>query len=193
MIAFLSQHDAGDQTVITNTLDKFLGPDAPYTLDFDETGTAYGSALGTEFHLNPKFIGDGNGRVNDANSDTLHMTTHTFAHEVNHLVNGDKVAQSAKYLNAEYRAFYVGFKAENGRDPTAAEVLDRVRFLLTASSGAYGEIAKALQAGNGESDQIVDFMKDLLGRDDVTAANAATLAPADPNAPATVPQGDLDN
>lgn len=192
MIAFISQHN-GDETLIANTLDKFLAADAPYTMDFDATGTSYGSALGDQFHLNRRYMPAGNDPVNVGNDDTLHMTTHTFAHEVNHLVNGDEVSQTFEYFNAEYRGFYAGFRAQHGRDPTVDEVLDRVRFLLTATDGAYGEIAQALQNGGTQSDQIVAFMGQLLGRNDVTAANAATLDPTNGNATATRPQGNLEN
>jgi hypothetical protein len=192
MVAFLSQHDAGDQTVIQNTLGKFLGPSAPYTLDFNQTGGAYGSALGTQFHLNRGYIADGNDKVDTSNDDTMHMSTHTFAHEVNHLVNGDRVRQTYDYFNAEYRGFFVGFKAQNGREPTRDEVLDRVRYLLTATDGAYDSIRRAL-ADPVEGPKIVEFMKGVLGRDDVTQANAATLAVRDGGHTAPRPTGNLDN
>lgn len=200
MVAFLSQYDAGDRTVIDNTLDQFLAEDAPYRFDFTQTGSAYGSAPGPEFKLNPRYMDDGNGPVDTSNDDTMHMTTHTFAHEVSHLVNDDEVAETFEYFEEEYRGFYVGFVAQHGREPTAAEVIDRVRHLLTSTSGAYDNIRQALEAGGEESDKIVAFMEDLLGRDDLTADNVIDIidemtAAADPrlDADAVVPSGDLDN
>ncbi len=200
MVAFLSRHDAGDRTVIDNTLNKFLAENAPYEFDFNRTGGAYGSAGGSEFHLNRRYMDDGNGPVDTSDDDTLHMTTHTFAHEVNHLVNGDKVAKTFEYFEEEYRGFYVGFVAQHGREPTAAEVIGRVRHLLTSTSGAYNNIRQALQNGGAESDEIVEFMKDLLGRDDVTKDNVIRLidemtAAGDTrlNAAAVRPSGNLDS
>src|SRR5262249_39694376 len=142
-IAFISQHP-GDRTTIDNTLERFLAPGANYRFDWNETGTPYGSALGRDFSFNRRYLPAGNHPVDTTNDDTVHMVTHTVAHEVNHLVNGDTVQRTADYFMAEYRAFYVGFRAEHGRDPTRAEVIDRVRGLLTATDGAYDSIRRAL-------------------------------------------------
>ncbi|HEY0682027.1 MAG TPA: hypothetical protein VGD45_06835 [Steroidobacter sp.] len=193
LVAFLSQYNGGDATVIANTLDKFLAADAPYTMDFEAPNGTFGTALDDEFHLFRGFVDAGNGPLDTTNDDTMHLVTHTFAHEVNHLVNGDTVSETFEYFNAEYRGFYVGFRAEHGRDPTVDEVLDRVRFMLTATDGAYENIAQALQNGGTESEQIIAFMERLLGRNDVTAANAATLDPTNGGALATRPQGNLTN
>ncbi len=187
MVAFLSQHSAGDQTVINNTLDKFLAPGAPYSFDWNRAGSAYGSASGTNFHFNRRYLPAGNNKVDTSNGDTLHMVTHTVAHEVNHLVNNDRVSSSYRYFMAEYRAFYVGFKAENGRAPTRNEVIDRVQYLLTSTSGAYDYIRRALADGT-EGPKIVAFMKKVLGRNNVTQANAGSLGVTHGNRAAPAPE-----
>lgn len=193
MIAYVSQH-AGDRTIIDNTLDRFLADDAPYTFDWGETGTPYGSAGSDTFHFNRAYLPAGNGPVDTTNANTLHMVTHTVAHEVNHLVNNDRVRESFDYFMEEYRAFYVGFRAQHGRDPTRAEVLNRVRGLLTANSGAYNSIRLAL-ADATEGPRFLPFLQQVLGRNDVTQANAGTLPVVNGGAPAPAPTdgGDMDN
>lgn len=200
VIAFISQHP-GDRTIIDNTLDRFLDDGASYSFDWSQSGTAYGSAGGDTFRFNRIYLPDGNDPVDTTNDDTFHMVTHTVAHEVNHLVNGDTVAQSFDYFMAEYRAFYVGFRAQNGRDPTRAEVLDRVRGLLTSTTGAYNSIRLAL-ADPVEGPRFIPFLEEVLGRvgtagtpDEVTQANAGSLPALDPNvtAPAPTDGGDMDN
>ncbi|MCK6551234.1 hypothetical protein L6R52_35695, partial [Myxococcota bacterium] len=191
VIAFISQHP-GDRTIIDNTLDRFLAPGAPYSFDWERRGTAYGSAGDSTFHFNRRYLDAGNGRIDTGNDDTLHMVTHTVAHEVNHLVNNDRVDETHDYFMGEYRAYFVGFRAQHGRDPTRAEMLGRVRHLLTATDGAYDSIRRAL-ADPTEGPRIVAFMQGLLGRADVTQANAATLPAHDPDHAAPRPTGDLDN
>lgn len=191
-IAFLSQYDGGDRTIIDNTLDRFLDPASTHQFDWTKTGTAYGSAGTRDFHFNRRYLRAGNDPIDRGNDDTLHMVTHTAPHEVNHIVNNDRVAQTAEYFQQEYRAYFVGFRAQHGRDPTRAEVLGRVRHLLTDTDGAYNNIRLAL-ADPVEGPKIVAFMQQLLGRTDVTQANAATLPAVDPDHAAPRPTGDLDN
>ena len=191
VVAFLSQHP-GDRTVIGNTLNRFLDSTAPYEFDWTKEGRAYGSAGTTKFHFNRKYLAADNNKVNTSDSGTLHMVTHTVAHEVNHLVNKDKVAKSFDYFMGEYRGFYVGFKAQHGRAPTRAEVINRVRHLLTAKTGAYSYIASALK-DPVEGPKIATFMQGVLGDPTVTAANAATAAVKNPGNTAPTPTGDLNN
>lgn len=87
----------------------------------------------------------------------------SVAHEVNHIVNNDSVAPTAEYFFEEYRAYYVGFVAENGRPPTRDEIVDRVRGLITATTGAYGRIGQAL-ADPTEGPIMVAFLQQVLGR-----------------------------
>jgi hypothetical protein len=185
-VAFLSQHDTGDRAIIDNTLNKFLAPGATYKFDFTAT-SGYGSATGkTDFHFNPAYVPDGNDKLDISNDDIFHTATHTFAHEVNHLVNDVPLDKTYDYFMDEYRAFYVGFKAQYGRDPTRAEVLERAQHLITATSGAYDNIRQAL-ADPVQGPKIVEFMKKVLGRNDVTQANAGTLAVRNSNDPAPAP------
>ena len=181
------QHQQGDQAVIDNTLDQFLTPDAPYRLDWEKDGTAYGSAGGDEFHFNRIYLQPGPGPVGSGDR-TQHMVTHTVAHEVNHLVNGDTVSASYEYFMAEYRAFYVGHLAQYGTPPTRGDVEGRVAYMLSATSGAYRHIANSLD-DPGEGDQIAAFAEDIVGRP-VTAADVATEISSgvtDPHVLAPVP------
>ena len=187
MIAFLSQYETGDQEIIDNTLDLFLAPGAPYRFDWDQDGTAYGSAGGDAFHFNRVYLDADPSPVSD-DRNTQHMVTHTVAHEVNHLVNGDRVAESFQYFMAEYRAYYVGHLAKYGTAPTRAEVEGRVTYLLTAESGAYRRIAAAL-TDPVEGPLIADYVEGIVGRP-VTAEDVATELSAgvsDPDVLAPLP------
>ncbi|MGI9615616.1 MAG: hypothetical protein ACR2QO_22075 [Acidimicrobiales bacterium] len=189
MIAFLSQHQTGDRVVIANTLDLFLDPHAPYGLDWDQDERAYGSAGGERFHLNRIYLDAGNEPVDrsvptDAVlNETERMVTHTVAHEVNHLVNGDRVTTTYEYFMGEYRALYVGQLARTGTAPTRAGVEDRVETLLTASRGAYARIADAVDDPI-EGPLIAAFVSDIIGRpvaagDLVTEIRAGVTDPSE--------------
>jgi len=186
-------------------------------------GRNYGEAEEKGLHLNPRFIQAGNGPLDTSNPDTIELAASTMPHEVNHMLNGDHPGRSFDYFMAEYRAHFVGFQAKYGRPPTVAEMGDTVRTLLSCPREicpAYSKIREALQAGDRapdaprfveqslgagrsetidmqalaqESGKLVDFTRRFLGRDDVTARNAATLAPARPSDPAPLPTGNVDN
>ncbi|MEM9563264.1 MAG: hypothetical protein AAGA93_11630 [Actinomycetota bacterium] len=202
MIGHLSSHHIGDRTVIDNTLDHFLAPDAPYRFDWDKDGTAYGSAGGGEFHLNRRYLDAGDDPVSrsipagiDAD-DTEHMVLHTVAHEVNHLVNDDRVDDSFEYFMAEYRAYWVGHVSQFGAPPTRGDVEGRVRYLLTASDGAYRHIASAVD-DPVEGPKIADFATGIVGRpvtasDLVVEIRAGVTDPDDP-APTPIPVDDGPN
>ncbi|MEM7273880.1 MAG: hypothetical protein AAF547_12420 [Actinomycetota bacterium] len=187
LIAYLSQH-GGDRTVIDNTLDSFLAPDAPYWFDWSTTGTAYGSAGGERFRLNPIYVDDGNAPLDDSGSRTAHLAGHTVAHEVNHLVNEDRVSATYAYFMAEYRAYYVGQLARYGTPPTRAEVIDRVEYMLTAERGAYRRIAEAVD-DPVEGPLIADFATGIVGRPvtEEDLVDEIMVGVTDPGAPAPVP------
>lgn len=192
-VAFLSQSKGGDRAIIDNTLNHYLADDATLQFDWNETnkhaaGTA--SADTATFHFNPRYVTAGNGPIdpNAGYQQAEYMATHVFAHETNHLLNGDKVEQSYRYFMAEYRAWHVGFKAQHERDPTQAEAAGRAQSLLRHGDiGAYDNIHEAL-SDPVEGPKIVDFMKKVLGRDDVTQDNAAMLPPKDPTKPGPAPE-----
>lgn len=173
IVAYLSQYDQGDQTIIGNSLDKFLDDDAPYAFGFNEHRPgAAGSANADSgiFNFNPNQVTADNGPLAAGETYAAEVV---LPHEVNHLVNGDKVSETYRYFNAEYRANYVDFMAEHGRPPTADEMLGVLHTLLT--NPLYTSLANALANGGQDSDDIVALISDVLGRDDVTADNAVQL------------------
>ena len=196
MIAFLSEHP-GDPAVIANTLELFLAPDAPYRFDWDREGRAYGSAGGDEFHFNRRYLDGGDDPVLGSvpsgrrQRDTVHMVTHTVAHEINHLVNGDRPTATYEYFMAEYRAFWVGHVAQHGSPPTRGEVRRRVEGFFTAGpDDAYHRIAQAVDDPI-EGPLIAAFATDILGRpvaaDDLATEIAAGVTDPDVLAPRPVP------
>ena len=190
VVAFLGAYTGGDRTIIDNTLDQFLAPGAAYQFDWNARSTVYGSALNNQMHFNRKFVAADNKKIKTGDYDQMHLVTHTFAHEVNHLVNGDRVAPTFDYFMEEYRAYWVGYRAEHGQDPTREEMAGRARVQLRQ----YPALGQAL-TDPVEGPQIVAFMRLVLGRNDVTAANIMNLAPRDSGriAPAPPAIDDLDN
>lgn len=178
-VAYLSQNDAGDMTIIDNTLDLFLADDAPYRFDFGET-SAYGSVPpepGDLFQMNRAYIGADNNPVdmsaNSTRSGELRVIGHTFVHEVNHMRNWDKsLSLNSSYgFHEEYRAFYVGSQAQHGRTPTVADVIDRVAGFVNVD-GSYDHLAALLDAKGADAQGIVDHLNTILGRSDLTVDNA---------------------
>ncbi|NLC62038.1 MAG: hypothetical protein GX761_12260 [Gammaproteobacteria bacterium] len=178
-VAFLAQHDDGDLEIIQNTLDLFVAEGAPYRFDFSETG-AYGSVPFSPtdlFRINPRFIGADNNTVNtSANSaefGELRVIGHTFVHEVNHMQNWDRnLSLNSSYgFHEEYRAFWVGVKAQHGNDPSVADVIDRVAVFVNPGGG-YAHLAELLSAGGRDAQEIAGYLNTILGRDDITMHNA---------------------
>lgn len=178
-VAYLSQNDAGDMTIIDNTLDLFLADDAPYRFDFSET-SAYGSVPpepGDLFRMNPAYIGADNNPVDMSASSTrsgeLRVIGHTFVHEVNHMRNWDQSLSlnSAYGFHEEYRAFYVGAQAQHGRTPSVADVIDRVAVFVNVDN-SYDHLAALLDAKGQDAQEIVDHLNAILGRSDLTVDNA---------------------
>jgi hypothetical protein len=131
-IAYISQNDAGDPQINANTLEHVLSPDSDivfawdssYSGDINSGGGLYGTAGGGTITFNSNMVNDGNGRLVETYN-SKHVVLHTVAHEVNHILAGDSVANSYQYLEQEYRAWYTGFKAEFGREPTNVEAMER--------------------------------------------------------------------
>ena len=121
-----------------------------------------------------------------------------MAREVNHNINGDKVAKTYKYFEAEYRAWYVGFKAENGREPTNQEAMEqRLSWQLNPDS-FYGKYAKEALKDPKEAQKFYDMLSTMSGQK-VDAKNWETVIKSDastwPDAakPAPVPSGNITN
>lgn len=178
-VAFLSQHDAGDQTIISNTLALFLSDAAPYRFDFSED-SAYGSVPFSPedlFRINPRFIGADNNPVDtsqrSAEMGELRVIGHTFVHEVNHMRNWDRnLSLNSSYgFHEEYRAYMVGVQAQLGSEPAVGDVIDRVASFVN-HDGSYDHLAHLLDAGGQDAREIVEYLNTILGRTDLTVANA---------------------
>lgn len=178
-VAFLSQYDAGDQEIISNTLDLFLGESAPYRFDFTET-SAYGSVPFSPedlFRINPSYIGADNNPVDTSarswDSGELRVIGHTFVHEVNHMQNWDRgLSLGSSYgFHEEFRAYWVGVKAQHGEDPSVADVIDRVAMFVNRGPG-YPHLGELLAAGGKDAQDIAGYLNTILGRDDITIHNA---------------------
>jgi hypothetical protein len=61
-------------------------------------------------------------------------------------VNGDRTDQTFEYLNEEYRAWYVGYEAENGHPPSNQEAMDRWEYFLNPNGG-YADYAHGTESG----------------------------------------------
>lgn len=178
-VAFLSQYDAGDQEIISNTLDLFLGESAPYRFDFTET-SAYGSVPFSPedlFRINPSYIGADNNPVDTSarswDSGELRVIGHTFVHEVNHMQNWDRgLSLGSSYgFHEEFRAYWVGVKAQHGEDPSVGDVIDRVAMFVNRGPG-YPHLGELLAAGGKDAEDIAGYLNTILGRDDITIHNA---------------------
>ncbi len=200
LIGRLSSYDKGDRAIMDNTLNKFL--DGDYKLVWKEyksdgKSTTYGEGGDSTLWLNKGIVADGNAKMIE-NSKTNHLALSTTPHEVNHNINGDKVAKTYKYFEAEYRAWYVGFKAENGREPTNQEAMEqRLSWQLNPDS-FYGKYAKEALKDPKEAQKFYDMLSTMSGQK-VDAKNWETVIKSDastwPDAakPAPVPSGNITN
>jgi hypothetical protein len=198
-VAFLSKYDAGDRTIINNTLDKLLDPHSAFKLKWEPMTSAAKSDPDTQtIYLNRNRIKNDDGRVSSKKA-TQHMVRSAVAHEVSHVLNRDKVAASFQYFEAEYRAWYVGFKARYDREPSNREIMEqRIRWQFSPRS-SYGRHAANAMKDPAEAQKFYDFLSKVTGLP-VDASNWNTVlhsAPStwtsDPNASAPVPGGNLDN
>ncbi|HST44432.1 MAG TPA: hypothetical protein VLK29_04315 [Luteimonas sp.] len=168
-IAFISQNDAGDATINANTLQHVLSPDSDIVFAWDgslkgdingpdPSGTSqFGNAGGGTITFNANMVNDGNGALTETYN-SKHVVLHTVAHEVNHILAGDSVANSYQYLEQEYRAWYTGFKAEFGREPTNVEAMERWQNQI---DGSPSYSLRAWAAIDGSPDEALKFANEL--------------------------------
>jgi hypothetical protein len=185
LVAHLTQHDSGDQAVIDGTLDRFLSPDSNYELEWKSItaspgNVTFGYADGNTLTLNQDLVPADNNAVGSGYE--AQVIENTTAHEVSHLVNDDSTNQTFHYLNEEYRAWYVGYQAENGHPPSNQEAMDRWEYFLNPSGG-YADYSHGTDGGwfgigakdgalekPDEAAQIFDLLSELSGLE-VTADN----------------------
>jgi len=202
MVGKLSTYDAGDRGIIDNTLDKFLDPSSHRKIEwkqYPKNSTIFGEADGNTLELNrDKIPADNNKLPEDYN--TKEMTLGTVPHEVNHNLNGDKVSETFKYFQAEYRAWFVSFKAEHGRAPTNQEAMEQnVGWQLNPKSWYWPNALKAAMKNPKEAEQFYRFLESVTGQT-VNAKNWRDVVKSDPatwpdkgQSPAPVPPGNVDN
>jgi peptidoglycan hydrolase-like protein with peptidoglycan-binding domain len=182
-IADLSSNQQGNRTIIDNTLEHLLGDNSDISLKWakltpDRT-FGEGDASTRTITLNPQYVPQGNDRVPD-NDDAKHLTRHTVAHEVNHILNNDVPRPSSfQHFELEYRAWAVGFKAEHGHWPTNKEAMERVRHELTANDGGYKDI-KGAGSKAGDAMAIFRFLSQMTGRQ-VNAGNLDDILKSNPD------------
>ncbi len=203
-IGRLSQYPTGDRQIINNTLDKMLGANSPLKIEWVEfptsktSGTTFGDRDGNTLHLNQKLVPKGNDSLPEDDT-TNELVLATPPHEVNHYVNDDKVANTFQYFEAEYRAWYVDFKAEHGRPPTNQEAMEqRIVWQLNPDS-VYGKSAAAALKNPKEAEKFYHFLESVTGMK-VNAKNWKDVVKSDPatwadkgQSPAPVPPGNIDN
>ena len=92
------------------------------------------------------------------------------------------------YFQAEYRAWYVGYLAENGEPPTRRQAYQHCNLLVID----YPNINKARTALNGHTDKIVTFMSQFApSAKKPTPLEIMRLTVTNPEAPAPLPDADL--
>jgi hypothetical protein len=204
IIARLSQYPPkGDEQIIKNTLNKFIGDRSDYKLDWKslhvDSGTTYGEGGDKTLTLNKDLISADNSKMVE-NDETNHLTLNTVPHEVNHLLNDDKVEKNFKYFQAEYRAWYVGFKAEHGRAPTNQEAMEQRLLWQLNPDSFYGKQAAEAMKDATEANKLFAFLGKVTGQT-VNASNWETVIKSDPatwphhakQAAAPEPEGNFDN
>lgn len=169
-IAFMSQNDAGDAEVNKNTLNRVLGADSSYVFAWDASfegdinsgGGLYGQADGKNITFNSNMVNAGNDPLIETYN-SRHVVLHTIAHEVNHNVNGDKVENTYKYLEQEYRAWYTGFKAEFGHPPTNADAMGRWRNEIVGSASYSTRSQAAINGSETEARKFAEELSQITG------------------------------
>ena len=201
-IAAFSHNQKGDRKIIDNTLDKLLDPKSHFDLEwkkYEKRDRPYGEADDDTLYLNRGIIRAGNDPITE-NKTTNHLALNTVAHEINHLVNDDKVGDTFDYFNAEYRAWYVGFKAEHGRPPSNQEAMEqRIRWQFDPES-AYGATSAGALKHPSQAQKLFDFLGKMTGlkvdahnwRDVVYKSDPATWR-TKASTPAAPPAGNDDN
>src|SRR5262245_14733164 len=182
-VAYLSQYDGGDKTIRDNTLEKFVGEKSDFQLVWkefkDKAGElTYGTGANKVLTLNKGLLPADNNKVVE-NATTRELILGTTPHEVNHLMNKDEVKPTFHYFEAEYRAWYVGFKTQNGREPTNAEAMQqRISWQLNKNS-FYGPYAADALKDKDEAKKMYAFMSQMTGQK-VDASNWDTVVKSDP-------------
>ncbi len=162
-IAYMSQPNRGDRTILNNTLEKLLGPDAKLDIEWaDLQGLKAGHAVDSDTLQLEK----GNVPANDSPGapGLDYLANNIVPHEVNHLLSNYTVENNYKFVENEYRGWYVGFQAQNNRPPTRAEAAEywKRSYIDGAATGIYGGTASGVRLGP-EAGKMNDLVSKSIG------------------------------
>lgn len=198
-IAYMSQPDRGDRNIMNNTLEKLLGPDSKYDIEWTEFhGHKAGHAVDEDtLQLERAYAPADNGPGRPAAMDFV--GNNIVPHEVNHLLSDYKVESSFKFVEDEYRGWYVGHQAQHNRPPSRAEAAAYFKkAYIDGITGIYGGTASGVRRGP-EAHKFYDLISKATGTR-IDANNFADALPAyaEKNAairsqPAPPPPGNIDN
>jgi len=206
VIGRLSQYATGDRQVIDNTLDKLLDPNSRIKVEWKKyptdgkSGTTWGEMDEQKNVLslhNGVITADNNSIPETGDPDEFALTV--IPHEVSHSVNPTPVGPTFKNFEDEYRAWYVGFKAQHGRPPTNQEAMEqRISWQLNPDS-PYGKNSLPALKNPKEAEKFYHFLESVTGMK-VNAKNWKDVVKSDPatwpdkgQSPAPVPSGNVDN
>lgn len=173
LVGRLSEYMHGDRKIVDNTLNQLLDAGSDFRLNWQNENwpkTHYGAAGNNKLTLNgDDLINAGNDPMKE-NEDSDHVTFHTVAHEINHLVNHDTAteeeaggANTFQEFNNEYRAWCVGFQAQHGISPSREQAMEqRIRLQLDPKS-AYGQKAAKAMKNPAEAQKFYDFLSGVTG------------------------------
>ncbi len=167
---------SAQQTIIANTLVRLLSDEIPLAfveIADDPDKITFGYALpGTSgIYINKSLVPDGNKAYPKNNAYSREAILATIPHEVSHQVNNDINEATYEYFQAEYRAWYVGYLAENGKEPTRVEAFERCVVLINI----YPTIHEALFDVPEERARMLSFMNQMLGVKDINLQSAKQL------------------
>lgn len=162
-IAFMSAPGPGDRAILDNTLNKIIGPDAKFELSWKPlTQGRLGNASddGKTLELNSNWVNAGDGKeVYD------YLAKSIVPHEVNHLLSEYQPGSSAKFMEAEYRGWYVGFQALHGRPPSRADAANyfTTSYLKGPNTQIYSGYALGVTADKNEAPAFFEMMSKATG------------------------------
>jgi hypothetical protein len=194
IIAFASQYSAGDAKIIANTLARLLSPKGP-TLGWEKL-----SQQNIAGHQNKwdgvKLDQDEVNADNDKVSldSEIFISTQALAHEINHDKNPIEANGGYRNFMGEYRAWYVGYRAQFGHSPSQKECYMRAANYVVPG-GVYTQFVQLFwDQDSQESKDMVKFIAKILKEDPNNATAGSVIRQdllwPDPADAATYPLSD---
>jgi hypothetical protein len=166
IIGDLTTHN-GDRNIVENTLSYILNPNSRAMIVWDDLGESTSGVSRKKTHsdiilLDRAKISADNQKLDGSSEKATHISRHTLPHEACHNINKDYKTRHGTYgqFFLEYRAWYVGFKAEHNRVPTVDEAAERISVLF--SSDGYKGIQEAAKKPE-EAPKFYQFLSKLSG------------------------------